>query len=399
MNKKLTKRDIDSFLYSGGWDVRWDSAISGFGVRLYPSGKKSYVLSYRNEKRQKRLMVLGQVNKITLDQARKIALKNLYTLANKVDPAEEKRKQKQSQNFEVIYNDYLERYMKPHNKSWQWSHNIFKRDILPLFGSKSVQNIEKQDVLKLLDKVVDRGSPTMANRVLAVLRKFMNWCVERGIIEISPIEKISKPAPEKSRDRVLTLDEIEWIWSACEQTGYPFGPYIQFLLLTAQRKGEVSMMRWADINFYEGIWVIPKENTKNGKEHCVPLAEQAVSLLQGIRALALGDAHYVFTTLGDRPFSGFSKAKARLDKLISDQQTTEEFTNKLKPWRIHDLRRTAASGMAELGISPHVVERVLNHSSGIISGVAAVYNRYDYRKEMFEALETWSTYLQKQIIL
>ena len=138
MNKKLTKRDIDSFSYSGGWDVRWDSAISGFGVRVYPSGKKAYVLSYRNEKKQKRLLTIGQTSKIPLDIARNKAIQHLSSITNNIDPAEERKLTSSGRNVESIFEDYLERYAKTHNKTWRETERIFNKEVLPVIGSNLI---------------------------------------------------------------------------------------------------------------------------------------------------------------------------------------------------------------------------------------------------------------------
>jgi integrase len=393
MNKKLTKRDIDLFSYAGGWDVRWDSSITGFGVRIYPSGKKSYVLSYRNEKNQKRLLTIGQTNKITLDQARDIAHIELAKVATKIDPIEEKRKTSSSRTVEKVFEEFLEKYAKEHNKTWQETNRIFKRDILPILGKKLIHDVTKQDIIKLLDATVKRGSKTMANRILANVRKFFNWCIERDLIETSPASKITKPAAEHSRDRVLSNEELQELWDVCNMDGYPYGHMVKFLILTAQRKDEAANLQWKDIDVRNKLWILPKEKTKSKRRHEIPLSDTALKILEEANSLCPNNADYVFTTLGDRPFSGFSKAKTRIDKKLAEVRKKNGNAEEFPEWRIHDLRRTAASGMASLGISPHIIEKVLNHSSGIISGVAAVYNRYDYLLEIKNALKIWSTHI------
>lgn len=399
MSKKLTRKDIDSFTYQGGWDVRWDSLIPGFGVRIFPSGKKSYVLSYRNEKRQKRLLTIAQTGKITLDQARNAALKNLATLTDKIDPAEEKKKRHTGRTMENISHEYIDKYVKQTNRTWKEIERIFIKDIVPVLGSKLIQDVTKHDIISLIDRVVERGSKTMANRTLANVRRFFNWCIERALIETSPAEKLSKPTAEKSRDRVLSESEIIEIWNACESEGYPYGTLVQILLLTGQRRNEVSKMQWHEVDFDRNIWTLPRERTKSDRRHEIPLSNLAQDLLGAIRMQRMKGVEYVFTTLGSTPFSGFSVAKKRLDGIISRNRKERNIKQDFPEWRLHDLRRTAASGMAELGAAPHIIERVLNHSSGIVSGVAAVYNRYDYRKEVGNALEEWSFYLQRHILL
>lgn len=383
MGKKLTKRDIDAFTYTGGWDVRWDISPPGFGVRIYPSGKKAFVLSYRHKNR-KRLLTVGQTSKITLDKARDNALKHLATLADKVDPLDERKRTRTGNTVEKIFADFLERYAKPKNRSWRETERIFKSDILPVIGKQLIQDVSKQDIIRLVDKISDRGSLTMANRTLAHVRKFFNWCVGRDLIQTSPVFKIPKPAPEVSRDRVLDDNEIKTIWNACEDIGYPFGPLVKTALLTAQRRTEVATMRWQDINEKEKCWVLPAESAKNKRRHEVPLSDAVLSLLHSLPRHNNGI--YIFSTDGQYAFSNFGKAKANLDCLIQHQ---------MPEWRLHDLRRTAASGMASLGAAPHVVERILNHVTGVISGVAAVYNRYDYKDEARQALNLWADKVEK----
>lgn len=177
--------------------------------------------------------------------------------------------------------------------------------------------------------------------------------------------------------------------------GYPFGPFYQLLLLTAQRREEVAAMSWPEMKLgkTEGEWIIPKERTKNGKEHLVHLSPSVVSILYGLPTIS----KFVFTTNGTTPISGYSKAKAKLDKLIAtecaslDAGQSANFCQQIfqSEWRVHDLRCTAASGMAELGFQPHIVERVLNHISGAQGGLVGVYQRFEYADERKRALEAW----------
>jgi integrase len=215
----------------------------------------------------------------------------------------------------------------------------------------------------------------MANRVLAAVRRFWNWCLEQGKAEASPVASIKAPAKESSRDRVLSEDEIRRIWSACDQMGWPFGLLIQLLLVTGQREDEVAGMRWSDIDLKSGVWTLAREMSKSDRLNQVPLPSLALQILEALpRTGAL-----VFSTTGSTPVSGFSKAKARCDCLSG-----------VEGWRFHDLRRTVASGMARLKVEPWVVEKVLNHQTGQLSGVAGVYNRWGYLDEKREALEKWA---------
>lgn len=231
-----------------------------------------------------------------------------------------------------------------------------------------------------MDAAVARGSTYQANRILSNIRKLFNWCIERGIVDASPIIGLKAPTKEISRDRVLEDSEIKAILLSCRNDVYPFRQFAPLLLATAQRRGEVAEMRWSEVNLDEKIWVIPADRSKNGKPHVVPLSAYALSLLNDVPRFV--DCDFVFTTTRRSPISGFSKALRRLWT-----------ATKADDWRLHDLRRTAASGMARGGVAPHVVEKVLNHVSGTISGVAAVYNRYAYDPEKRSALEDWGKVL------
>ena len=219
----------------------------------------------------------------------------------------------------------------------------------------------------------------MANRVLAVLRKLFNWSVSRGIIGASPCAGISAPYREKARDRVLSDEELKSVITAARAVGIPFGGIVQMLVFTAQRLNEVAGMQWSELHHDQSIWTIPGERTKNGKPHFVHLSDQAKSTLSSTPNLG----SIVFTTNGTTPFKGFSKAKERLDDISG-----------VTGWRLHDIRRTVTTGMASLGIAPHVADKVMNHQSGTISGVAAVYQRHEFLEERKTALEAWGRYVQ-----
>jgi integrase len=259
----------------------------------------------------------------------------------------------------------------------------------------------------LLDKIVDRGAPIVANRTLAALRRMCGWAVERGLIDASPCEKVRAPAAENSRDRILSDAEIKTTWDAFGAVGWPFGPLAKMLLLTGARRDEVADARWSEIELDKKIWTIAKERSKNGLAHEIPLSDAVVKILKALPRITASEkddkkagkkSDFVFTTTGKTSVSGFSRAKEQFDAVILEALRAEavergEDADEMKApahWTLHDLRRTAASGMAGLGIPPHVVEAVLNHKSGTIKGVAAVYNRYSYADEKKAALEAWA---------
>ena len=238
--------------------------------------------------------------------------------------------------------------------------------------------VSKRDVIALLDRIRERGSPIMANRVLAAVRKFFNWCIGRGILEVSPCSGIP-PAPEQARHRVLSDEELAQVIKAARQIGFPFGLIVEVLALTGQRRDEVGRMGWEHLDLRRKIWIIPGEHAKNGKPHLMQLSRPVLSVLDTVPKTG----NLVFSSDGKTVFQGYSKAKTRLDSLSGVQD-----------WTLHDLRRTVVSGMARLGVAPHVADKILNHQSGTISGVAAVYQRHEFLKERERALQRWGDHIQ-----
>ncbi len=399
-----------------------DGHTRGLFYVLQPSGSASWAFRYRFAGRPKKL-TLGPYPALDLRTARQMASEAAQTLARGDDPAAAKQEAKMAARtaaeeakhateperdlVETVATTFIERYAKKQTreKSWRETERILEREVVDAWRGRRLSAIKRADVHDLLDKIVDRGAPIAANRTLAALRRMCAWAVERGIVEASPCEKVRAPASETTRDRVLSDDEIRAAWSAFDSAGWPFGPLAQLLLLTGQRLREVGEAKWSEIDFEAKTWTIPKERAKNGVAHEVPLSEAALLVLATLPHVDAGrrSAGFLFTTNGKTPVSGFSRAKDGFDKAMlaalrktatargEDPAKVETPEN----WTLHDLRRTAASGMAGLGIAPHVVEAALNHKSGAIKGVAAVYNRYSYGAEKRAALEAWGRRLEE----
>jgi integrase len=275
---------------------------------------------------------------------------------------------------------YLKRHSKP-GSYWIEIRRKFDVEIIPELGKDTpVTEITKSDLRALIEAKQDKNWHGAARYLFATLRPFFKWCAERDLISKSPLEDISPPKPLASRDRVLTDAEIVTFWKATESDPL-FGPFYRLLLLTAQRREEVGGMQWQEVDRVTSTWTIPKQRTKNAKEHVVHLSPQALAVLD---ALPRQERGYVFTTTGTTPISGYGKAKARLDGVMGE----------LPEWRVHDLRRTAASGMAALGFQPHIIERVLNHVSGATGGLVGVYQRFEYLEERQRALEAWANHVK-----
>lgn len=352
-----------------------DGTIPGFGVRVTSNGVKSFYLSYRHQGKGRRLN-LGRYPTTKLQQARAKAYAALSELEGGRDPSGDAAK---VENFAAAVDAFVEGYCKRYNRpsTAAETERLLRVHFVSVWRRRTVDSIAKRDVAAALEPVMRRGSPMSARHAFAAIRKMFNWMVEQGTIEASPCLGMKPPAKAGNRDRVLSDAELGSIWMHAAAIGYPFGTIAQILLLTAQRRGEVAAMQWADIDTKGAVWMIPGEQTKNGKPHAVPLGPKVMALLNDVpRTTSL----YLFPARGkpDQPYSGYSKGKRELDAAA-----------KLHDWTLHDLRRTAATGMARLGIAPHVVERVLNHVSGTFAGVAGIYNRFRYEDEMRAALLAW----------
>lgn len=422
--QRITIRNIDAAKLAakrGGSAVfLWDTDVKGFGIKASPTGAVSYVVqkSIGGRTGKRKRVTLGHYPAKDIDAARKEAGKAVSDVHAGIDFVEVKREVRREQKARLDYDllstfeDYAARKRQPGryrdqdrsrvtpSRYWPNVEGIFRNHIIPALGKGTpVPSITKADVRKLIE-AKESVHPEAARCWFAYLRPFFKWCVERDIIASSPMDKLNPPPVGESRDRKLSETELRVFWQANERLGYPFGTFYQLLLLTAQRREEVAAMRWPEIDLAKGEWIIPKERTKNGKEHLVHLSPQAVEILQTM--VGKDRKGFVFTTTGKTPISGYSKAKAKLDALCATV-VDDEFSEFLPQifqteWRVHDLRRTAASGMAELGFQPHIVERVLNHISGAQGGLVGVYQRFDYAEDRRRALIAWGAQVRALVV-
>lgn len=388
-----------------------DGALQGLYLIVQPSGVKSWAVRYRHATKPRK-MTLGGYPAISLADARKEAQKALRMVSEGRDPATEKADDDDARPaymdlVPAVLDEFVSRYVEVKNSQSyiDETKRIIEADLKPAWKQKLIKAVTKRDALRLLDGIVDRGAPIMANRVRALLSKFFAWCVERDIIEFSPMVSIKPPSKEKTRDRVLSDEEIALVMQACDAIGAPFGPMVKMLFLTGQRRTEVAGARFSEfeIGGNDQLWVIPPDRAKNKKEHFVPLTSAVLDLVNSLPRIAPEEgkkAIFLFTTTGKTAVSGFSKAKKAVDAAMLEilkeaamKDGRDPEAVKIEPWTFHDIRRTVASGMARLNVAVHVVEAVLNHRSGSIKGVAAVYNRYDYADEKRTALTAWGEYL------
>jgi integrase len=396
--KPLTDLHVKNVKASAAPEEVRDGSIPGMVLLIHPSGAKSFAVRFRIDGHLRKL-TLGKVPRIGLGDARRLAKVALGRVAKGEDPTDDKRKAKAAAKARAMsgdvsidsrFEDVRDVFVAKHAKrkraaTAEQTERLLKREFASL-DKRRLGDITSRDVRRIVEAIEERGRGVTANRSLAIIKKLFNWCVEREIIEASPIRIVSRPAKEESRDRVLDDGELRAVWRACDNDlPYPYPAIVRLLILTGARKLEIGEMRWSELDLDAGLWTLSKERAKNGRELVLPLPEQAVAILRSIPPIHRSD--FVFTIGGDHPVSAYARAMTKLREVLPDTPH----------WSLHDLRRTAASGMARLGIAPHVVEAVLNHKTGTISAIAAIYNRYDLAVEKRAALEAWASYVERLV--
>lgn len=376
-----------------------DAGLKGLYLIIQKGGAKSWALRYRFAGKPGKL-TLGQWPVMGLADARAAAAQAIEAVAMGRDPSALRKanaallaeaadpKRIERDNLKTVIDTFMKRHA-ARNRGAADVAAMFRREILPALGERRIQEISKREIIEILDGIVDRGSPITANRLLAHMRTLWTWAKGRDIIIVSPLDGIKPPSPETARERVLTDQEIAWFWKACVEIGQPFGSLFQFMLLTGQRRGEAAGIVGSEVQ--DGIWTLPAARSKNGDEHTLPLSPHALAILYKAVPTIQNNGHF-FSYTGTSALQGFSRAKNRLDVAMADVARwghDGEKAEKIAAFTLHDLRRTAATGMAGLRFPPHVVEAVLNHRSGTRRGVAGVYNRFEYLEEKREALSAW----------
>jgi len=375
-----------------------DPALSGLYLVVQPSGAKSWALRYRYAGKPKKL-TLGRWPVMGLADARAAASNAIEAVDYGNDPSAAKKATKAARletqlserdKIKTLVEKFGARHLST-LKSGETVKRELNRHVVAIWGERDIQTITKRDVIDLLDGIADSGRVVTANRVRAYLNKFLSWCVERDIIKQSPAMGVKPAAKEKSRDRVLTDQEIKWFWQACTVEGQPWGHLGKMLLLTGQRLGEVVNM--TDREITGDLWHLTADRTKNGRAHDVALSEAARDVLGAVGRVN-GRAGYVFTINGASALQGYHKGRNHIAKRMAEIASEERGeTVEIPHWTFHDLRRTAATGMARLGIPVRVTEAVLNHVSGTAGGIVSVYQRHDYADEKRDALNAWARFV------
>ncbi|MDB5616098.1 site-specific integrase [Tardiphaga sp.] len=407
MVKAFTAKGLDATQpRSVRFEVR-DGRTPGLCLVVQPSGHRSFAFRYRSPVSGKptKLTLGAYPGEISLEAARAAALDARRAITAGRDPATEKKVARLERDdkgllVETLLDEYIKKHIKTKNRTSTADEyvRLIEKRIKPAWEGRNIRTITRADVDTLLREMVSKGAPVSANRTFAVIRRFFKWVLALpGDVlpsDKSPAARVVAPTSEASRERKLTEIEMRALWKSTEQAE-PFRVMVRLLLVTGQRRGEVSGMQWKELSLDgdEPTWTIPAARAKNDKEHIVPLAPVAVALIQSLPKVD-GNQYVLPSSRGKTPISGFSKGKIALDKaMLAELRKVSPNLDEVLDWRLHDLRRTFASGMAPLKQPVHVVERLLNHISGSFGGIVGVYQQYEYAPEMRAAAIAWANYL------
>jgi integrase len=361
-----------------------DGIVSGLYLVVTPTGSKSWALRYRFRTRPRK-MTFGKYPTISLMEARQRARAALEEVQAGKDPARDKQARRAPLSAPDTVSETVVRYIEDHAKRktrrWQETERLFRLYVLPRCGDLPLKDFNKWEIRPLIAGIVDDGKPVQANRVLAAIKTMLNWCVSEDLIDSNPAMAVQKPTRERIRERKLGNEELKAVIMACEELDYPGGSLIKMLVLTGQRRDEVRLLRWREIDLEHAIWTLPGERAKNGQSHLVPLSGLVLTLLDSLPRFP---GEFVFSaSAGRSPYSNLVKPKRAIDKMTG-----------VTDWTLHDLRRTAATGMGQLGIAGETIARVLNHSERAIAGVTARYNQHEYTAAKRHALEAWARHVE-----
>lgn len=357
--------------------IIFDEDIPGFGLRLRDGGSRARIFQYSRDDHTRR-MTLGKYPKLTAQAAREMVRPLIHQVGLGRDPAHEKQ---EVRAHKETFGEAVAAYLKA--KASELRPRTLDESKRYLNGyarglhTRPLVNVTQADIATLLTKLALEKGSVSANRVRATIGALFNWAAKQGKVQANPTAFTEKRA-EQSRDRVLSDRELAAIWNAVPDGD--FGAIVKLLILSGQRRNEIGELRWSEIDLASDLITLPADRVKNGKQHIIPISGPMHTIL-GSRPRMLGRDYVFGRAVG---FSNWGAAKAALDSRLPKS---------FQPWRLHDLRRTAVTGMAELGIAPHIIEAVVNHLSGHKSGIAGVYNKANYAGERREALERWGAHI------
>jgi integrase len=379
-----------------------DSIVPGLAVRVGAAGQRTFVLVRRFPGRTNPTRrAIGAYPAISLEEARATARDWIGLIQRGIDPAvqvaieREANRVRQSNTFAAVAESFLKKHAASRRTATAIGR-LVRGKLISRWRDQPIDTISKRDVIDMVEDIQEKSGAAMARQSLAYARRLFGWAAARDLISTNPFLTISTAdflPPKVSRDRVLVDAELALVLKATAAdsgVGYPTSEFTRFLLLTACRRGEAADAVWAEFDLAQGTWLLPAARVKNASEHVLPLPAVVIDLLAALPRFA--GSEFVFSdTAGRRPISGFSTRKVKLDRRIAELNSGTPIAS----FTWHDLRRSAASGMAALGIAPHVIESILNHRDGVVSGIARIYNRHDFRAEKAHALATWAAHLDR----
>jgi integrase len=354
---------------ASGQETHWDASLPGFGIRLSAGGGATWIVMHGKDRRR---LSVGKYPVVGIAKAREEAKKLLAE-------ASLRKNASVSITVESLVAQFL-KASEARNKPRTTADycRLLHRHLVPQLGKRRVGDLRARDVSRLVDGLVD--TPSEANHALTAIKAVLGFAHRHHYIENNPALSIPLPGKRNSRDRILSEHEIAVAWKAAMELGYPFGHIVKLCLLTGQRRGEIALMKWSYVDIKARLVTFPAEMVKNNRQHTFPYGDAVAAVLEEIAEVS----EYLFPA--GKPnglvFNGWAKQKAALDRLAP-----------LPHWTLHDLRRTFSSQLAALGIPIHVTEKLLNHVSGTLSGVAGVYNRYSYAAEMRAAMEAYEVHI------
>jgi integrase len=421
-----------------------DGATPGLRLVVHPGGARSWVMRFRRPSGASAKLTLGTADltgqeaageptiggHLTLAAARRIAAEVNRQRALGRDPAADQVTEKKRariaasesaiNTFGAAARNFIVEHAQPNTRRWRPTAvllglravgdelEVIRGGLADRWADRPVREITARDIFDVLAECRSRGLPglprrrarvsdTSARAMYSALSKFFNWLARRpGVIEKNPVVGVERPGTPVARDRALDDNEVRWFWRACDDIGEPFGALLRLLLVTGARREEVARMTRGEISEDGTTWTLSASRTKNRRLHDVPLSPLAREIIADVKKIA-GKPGFVFTTTGITPVSGFSRLKARLDGLMTKLAREEAAAAgrdpaevEISPWRLHDLRRTAVTGMARAGADLHVIERAVNHVSGSFGGIVATYQKHRYAAEVRAALEAWA---------
>jgi integrase len=364
----------------------------GLALRVSAAGTFTWTYHYRWRAKQKRL-TLGEMKLADAHQAWRDARDKL---AAGREPGV-KVTVENPENFETVAEDWIKRDQSG-NRSGE-SVRYVRKHAIPAWGQLRIGDLTKTQVRILINGIADKGKIVSARRCHSALHRLFKWAASEDIIAASPMADLLKPGEEAARDRALDDTELALVWHAAADLGYPMGTAVQMLIVTLARRDEIGELRRSEVKWDSKEVYLKPPRTKNDEDHMIPLNAMALELLKTTPKIA--GCPYVFSTTGKTPVSGWANAKEAIDRRMlkaakeaAERRGEGPAKAKIEPWRFHDIRRTVAKHMQQMGVPLPVTEALLGHTSGSKAGIVGVYQTYRYEPERREALDKWAERLE-----